>query len=149
MANQSKPPIVNDRRTFEIIGAAMEVHKELGAGFGEPVYQAALTNEFARRDIPFARQVHMPVDYKGEWLDVKYYADFVCYDEIIVELKALPTISGREYKQVRNYLHVSQKGLGLILNFGSRSLQYRRVEPFPSADDRDEDDQKDPTKPSP
>lgn len=132
MANLPRPPIVNDPRTFEIIGAAMEVHRELGPGFVEPIYQAALTNEFARRDIAFAREVTMPVHYKGDKLEVRYYADFVCFDAIIVELKALPSISGREYAQVRNYLHVSHKELGLILNFGGPSLQYRRVEPLPN-----------------
>lgn len=130
MTTQLQPPIVNDPRTFEIIGAGMEVHRELGCGFAEPVYQDALTNEFARRDVPFAREVLMPVYYKGDRLAARYYADFVCYDDIIVELKALPTlVSGREYAQVRNYLHVSKKELGIILNFGGKSLQYRRVEP--------------------
>ena len=80
----------------------MEVHREFGCGFAEPVYQDALTNEFARRAVPFAREVWMPVYYKGDKLDVRYCVDLVCYDDIIVELKALPTISGREYAQVRN-----------------------------------------------
>jgi GxxExxY protein len=77
MATQSRPPIVEDPRTYEIIGAAMEVHRQLGCGFVEPVYQAALTNEFLRREIPFAREVAMRVDYKGDRLEVKYCADFV------------------------------------------------------------------------
>lgn len=136
MATQSQPPIVDDPRTYEIIGAAMEVHRELGPGFAEPVYQAALTNEFARRDIPFAREVPMRVEYKGDRLEVKYCADFVCHDEIIVELKALPAITGWQYAQVRNYLHVSRKELGLILNFGCKKLQYRRVEPFPTGEEK-------------
>jgi GxxExxY protein len=137
MATQSRPPIVDDPRTYEIIGAAMEVHRELGPGFAEPVYQAALTNEFLRRDIPFAREVPMRVEYKGDRLEVNYCADFLCYDEIIVELKAIPKVTGREYAQVRNYLHVSDKKLGMILNFGCKKLDHRRVEPYPIEEDDD------------
>ena len=137
MATQSRPPIVDDPRTYEIIGAAMEVHRELGPGLAEPVYHAALTNEFLRRNIPFAREVPMRVEYRGDRLEVKYCADFVCYDEIIVELKAIPKITGREYAQVRNYLHVSDKELGMILNFGCKKLDHRRVEPYPIEEDND------------
>jgi GxxExxY protein len=129
MAKPSKPPIVDDPRTYDIIGAAMEVHSVLGYGFVEPVYQDALTNEFARRDIPFAREVPIPVYYKEDQLSVRYCADFICYDEIIVELKALPSITRHEDVQVRNYLHACQKPLGLLLNFGATVLQYRRVDP--------------------
>ena len=114
----------------------MEVHRALGDGFVEPIYREAFTFELLRRDIPFAREVGFEVSYevgfevsyKGDVLPVHYRADFVCYDDIVVEIKALPTISGREYRQLKNYLGVSKKALGLLLNFGARSLQYRRVE---------------------
>jgi GxxExxY protein len=78
-----------DDQTYQIIGAALEVHKELGCGFLEPVYQEALELEFADRKIPFRPQAEMPVFYKGRKLKAPYRADFVCYEEIIVELKAL------------------------------------------------------------
>jgi GxxExxY protein len=118
----------DDPQTFEIIGAAMEVHRALGDGFVEPIYREALTLELLRRDIPFAREVGFEVRYKGDLLPVRYRADFVCYDEVVVEIKALPAIGGREYRQLKNYSNVSEKSRGLLLNFGAASLQHRRVE---------------------
>lgn len=81
-----------DKRTYAIIGAAMEVHKVLGHGFLEPVYQEALAVEFSARNIPFNREVELPVFYKGKQLKTSYKADFVCYDSIVVELKPLTRI---------------------------------------------------------
>ena len=79
----------NDPRTYAIIGAAMEGHKQLGCGFLEPVYQEALTVEFSRQNIPFKREVRLPIHYKGQLLAPIYCADFICFDSVIVELKAL------------------------------------------------------------
>lgn len=116
-----------DFRTHAIIGAAMEVHGILGNGFLEAVYQEALGMEFSKRGIPFAQQVELPVTYKERVLNASYRADFVCFEEIIVELKALTVLGNSEQSQVLNYLKASGRKLGLLLNFGSQSLQYRRI----------------------
>jgi GxxExxY protein len=85
-----------DSRTFAIIGAAMEVHRVLGCGFAEPVYQEALAVEMSARDIPFAREVELPIEYKGTRLNTGYRVDFVAYESVVVELKALPVIGANE-----------------------------------------------------
>jgi GxxExxY protein len=115
-----------DPQTYAIIGAGMEVHTTLGRGFLEPVYQEALERELLRRGIPYRREVEMPIHYKGEKLMSGYKADFVCYESVIVELKALNRISGIERSQLINYLKAQGRGVGLLLNVGSESLQYER-----------------------
>lgn len=115
-----------DPRTYAIIGAAMEVHKQLGCGFLEPVYQEALAVEFSKRRILFQREVTLPIFYKGVHLDTPYRVDFICSKDIAVELKALAKLSGTEEAQLINYLKASGLKIGLLLNFGTRSLQYRR-----------------------
>ncbi len=105
----------------------MEVHRVLGHGFLEPVYQEVLAIEFRQREIPFAREVYLPVRYKGNELSCSYRADFVCFDDIVVELKAINNLGNVEQAQVLNYLKASGKKRGLLLNFGNSSLQFKRV----------------------
>ncbi len=116
-----------DPRTFAIIGAAMEVHRELGPGFLEAVYQAALAVELQRRGVPVAREVALPVYYKGEVLEVAYRADLICYGNILVELKALKTLTDVERAQLLHYLKATRIEIGLLINFGKKSLEYERL----------------------
>lgn len=116
----------NDPRSYAIIGAAMEVHRELGCGFLEPVYQEAMEIELASRNVPFKRQVELGILYKGRPLCCVYKADLICFDGLIVELKALSRLSGLEEAQVINYLKATRFHLALLLNFGCGSLQYKR-----------------------
>lgn len=117
---------MRDRRTYAIIGAAMEIHRILGSGFLEPVYQAALEVEFGKRTVPYQRELELPVYYKEEPLGVRYRADFVCFGEVLIELKALDRVTKREESQIIHYLLASRLPRGLLLNFGASSLQYRR-----------------------
>jgi GxxExxY protein len=114
-----------DPRTYAIIGAAMEVHQQLGCGFLEPVYQEALAVELSKGRI-FHREVTLSIFYKGIHLDTPYRVDFICSEQVAVELKALAKLSGTEEAQLINYLKASGLEIGLLLNFGTRSLEYRR-----------------------
>ena len=133
----------SDEQTFAIIGAAMAVHRELGHGFLEAVYQEALAVEFQHQGILFSREVELPVHYRGKLLATGYRADFLCFDDVVVELKALERLTTREEAQVINYLKASGKPRGLLLNFGNRSLEQKRLvlnlrESAKSADERTE-----------
>jgi GxxExxY protein len=116
-----------DEQTYLIIGAAMTVHKELGSGFLEAVYQDALELEFEHAGIPYQREVELPIRYRGELLAARYKVDFLCYEAIVVELKAIEHITSREESQLINYLKASGKEKGLLLNFGSHSLDFKRM----------------------
>jgi len=117
---------MKDERTYKIIGAAIEVHKELGCGFLEAVYQEALGKEFAYQVIPFKPQPIIQIAYKGKPLDKTYQPDFVCFNEVIVEIKAISGLSGTEEAQLINYLKATGLKVGLLINFGSKSLEYKR-----------------------
>ena len=112
---------------YEIIGAAMAVHRELGPGFLEAVYQEALEIEFQLRDIPYERERQLNIDYKGHTLSKHYNTDFVCYDKIIVETKAICELTSKDESQVLNYLKATGYKLGILINFGEERLRYKRM----------------------
>lgn len=116
-----------DPQTYAIIGAAMEIHRQLGHGFLEAVYRDAAVIEFPVRQIPFEKEVVLPIKYKGVLLPTYYRADFVCFSEIIVEFKALTRLSNVEEAQLLNYLKATGLKRGLLINFGASSLQYKRL----------------------
>ncbi|MFI5379683.1 MAG: GxxExxY protein [Tepidisphaerales bacterium] len=113
---------------FAIIGAAMEVHSELGSGFLEAVYQEALEIELADRGISFVAQKPLKIIYKGRVLKKEYLADVECYEQIIVEIKAMDQLTPREESQLINYLHATGHRVGLLINFGaSGRLEWKRL----------------------
>ena len=119
--------IIYKEESYKIVGAAMEVHKELGNGFLEAVYQEALTLEFDGQEIPIEKEKQIEIYYKDLLLDKKYRADFVCYGKIIVEIKAISELTPEHESQVLNYLNATEYRLGILINFGSKSLQFKRI----------------------
>lgn len=113
--------------TYKIIGACMEVHSQVGCGFLEPVYQEALEREFKERNIFFEKEKLQEIYYKGNMLTKKYVADFICFGKIIVELKALSKLTSDHEAQLLNYLKATGFELGLLVNFGTRKLEYKRL----------------------
>jgi GxxExxY protein len=112
---------------YAVAGAAIELHRELGPGFLEPVYQEAMEIELAERTIPFHAQKALSIRYKQRVLLKQYVPDLICYDQIIVELKALDRLSGTEESQLLNYLKASGRRVGLLVNFGSHGrLEWKR-----------------------
>ncbi|MDT8390950.1 MAG: GxxExxY protein [Lentisphaeria bacterium] len=115
------------QESYAIVGAAMSVHRELGHGFLEPVYQEALEIELNRAEIPYVREAELSILYRGQPLAKKYFADFVFYDKIILELKAVSSLTGDHEAQLFNYLKATQLQLGMLLNFGAPSIEYKRI----------------------
>lgn len=113
--------------SFKIIGACLSVHNELGCGFLEPVYHEALEYEFKLLKIPYISECQLPVRYKNMTLSKTYAADFVCFDKIIVEIKAVSDLCSEHEAQVINYLKAAKIQLGILVNFGKTSLQYKRI----------------------
>jgi GxxExxY protein len=112
---------------YAIAGAAMEVYYQLGTGFLEPVYQESLQIELAQRRIPFESQKTLELFYKDVKLEKKYIPDFVCYQQIIVEIKVLERLTNIEVAQLMNYLKITKMPVGLLINFGSRpKLEWKR-----------------------
>ncbi len=113
--------------TYKIIGIAMEIHSVLGKGFSEMVYKDAFEYEFRMNKIFYEREKEYSVNYKGIILPHKFYADFVVFDKIIVEVKSKKGIVEEHYSQVLNYLAISKLEVGLLLNFHEKSLEYKRI----------------------
>jgi len=114
--------------TYQVVGAAMEVYYKLGPGFLEGVYQKALSIELEMRGIPFREQARFQIEYKGNPLGHEYVADFFCFDEIIVEIKAVNSLSPIDWAQVINYLKASHKRVGVLFNFGSHGrLEWKKL----------------------
>ena len=127
MNNEPMQEIFFKDESYKIVGAAMNVHNTLGCGFLEPVYQEALQMEFDLLQIPYQREVALPITYKGMRLNKNFVADFVCYDKIIVELKALSALNSEHKAQVINYLKATHFELGLLINFGTTRLTTERI----------------------
>ena len=117
--------LIFKEEVYQIIGAAIEVHKILGAGFLEAVYQEALEIEFDLRGIPYHSQPQMPLEFKGRQLKTYYVPDFLCFDKIIVEIKAMKKCGEREV-QIINANKAARKRLGVLVNFGELSLYWKR-----------------------
>lgn len=105
----------------------MEVHNIIGCGFTEPVYQEAFEEELRLRNIPFHREKTIQISYKGKILTKEFRPDFICYDKIIVELKAVDELVDEHISQVYNYLKASKLQLGILINFGKKSIEYKRL----------------------
>ena len=119
--------LILKEEVFAIVGAAIEVHRVLGSGFLEPVYQEAMEIESASRILPFEAQKILRIDYKGRLLKKEYIADLIYYNQIIVELKALDKLTGKEESQILNYLKATKMKVGLLINFGSSpKLEWKR-----------------------
>ena len=119
--------LIYKAESYKIIGKCMEVHNQLGPGFLEIVYKDALEFEFKKVNIPFEREKEYEVNYKGKILPHKFYADFVVYDKIILEIKAVSGIADEFVAQAINYLKVSDNKLALIVNFGELKLNSKRI----------------------
>jgi GxxExxY protein len=113
--------------TYKIIGIAMEIHSVLGKGFSEIVYKDAFEHEFKKNNIFYEREKEYLVNYKDVILPHKFYADFVVYDKIILEVKSKRGIIEEHYSQVLNYLAISKLEVGLLVNFHEKSLDYKRI----------------------
>ena len=113
--------------SYKIIGSCFSVHKKLGSGFLESVYQEALEKQFIEDNVPYKREKKLRIMFDNVLLDKYFKSDFVCYDKIIVELKSTPMIYKKDEEQLLNYLKATNIKLGLVVCFGSRSLTYKRI----------------------
>jgi len=119
--------LIYKHEAYNIIGLCMEVHKELGHGFLEVVYKDALELVFLQNDIPFVREKEYKIMFRNIILPHKYYADFVVFDKIILEIKAATSLVDEHIAQTLNYLKASKNRLGLLVNFGRLQLEYKRL----------------------
>ena len=111
-------PLIHEKETYAILGACFEVYREKGCGFLEAVFQECLSVEFLIQGIPALAQVGMPLSYKGRPLIQRYIADFICYDKVVVEIKAVSKLTDEHRAQIQNYLHATGLRVGLLVNFG-------------------------------
>jgi GxxExxY protein len=119
--------LLNKDKTYKIIGTAMEVHAVLGPGFLEPIYQEAFEIELQKREIPHMAQKPIRIYYKDIELTKLYIADFLCYQDILVEIKALSELNSGHEAQLLNYLKATKIKVGLLINFGTPQLQFKRL----------------------
>lgn len=112
---------------YKVIGLCMEVHRILGGGLLEAVYKEALEIEFTKNNIPFEREKEFIIEYKGHTLKKRFYADFVVYDEIILEVKGTKLLIDENIAQTLNYMNITKSRLGILVNFSNKSLQHKRV----------------------
>ena len=122
--------LIYKQEAYDIIGCAMNVHRELGNGFQESIYQEALEIELKLQRIPYQKEKELNVFYRGIELQKKFYADFVCFNKIIVEIKALSQLVSEHDAQVLNYLKATDFKLGVLINFGVPALEYKRIVNF-------------------
>lgn len=125
--NANKDGLLFRQEVYNIVGACMAVQNELGSAFLEPVYQEALALEFEKRSIPFKKEHRLEIFYKEQKLEKKYYADFLCYDQIVVELKVCSGLNDQHIAQALNYLSALKLKLAVLVNFGVPSLQWKRI----------------------
>ena len=119
--------LLYEEEVYKVVGAAIEVHRILGPGFAEAVYHEAVKIECELQKVPFVSQQQLNIVYKGQLLDKYYVADLVCYDKIIIELKALDQLTGKETAQILNYMKATGLRVGLLINFGaSGKLEWQR-----------------------
>lgn len=119
--------LYKQEENYKIIGICMEVHNILGSGLSEIIYKEALEFEFRENNIPFEMEKEYTIEYKGTILPHKFYADFVIYDEIILEVKAVKEIVNNHISQTLNYMKLANSQLGIIANFQNKSLEYKRL----------------------
>lgn len=119
--------LIYKEEVFKLVGFCMDIHRELGRGHDEVIYKDALVVELSRANIPFSREKKHEVVYKGVILAHHYYADFVVWDKILFEAKAVEKLNDAHVKQVLNYLAASKLRVGLLVNFGSESLEWKRI----------------------
>ena len=120
--------LILKKEVYAVVGAAIDVHRELGPGFLESIYQEAMEIELSSRNVPFVAQQPIAVQYKGVTLKKQFFADLVCFEQIIVEIKALAHLSGTEQAQLLNYLKGTGFPIGILINFGSHGkLEWKRL----------------------
>ena len=119
--------ILYKEESYKIIGICMNIHSTMGIGFLEAVYCEVLEKEFIKNNIPYQREVKLGLYFNGDKLEKKYKADFLCFDNIILEIKSVSYLHENFTKQTINYLKATNKKLGILINFGEKSLKYKRI----------------------